>query len=179
MTVTTLEYVAAELSRRIESLAPDQAAILDAAAPDRRAAADLVDSMLAPLERLLREQQVAHDVGPFYDSRGLERRWGCTRQAVSKRRAQGRLLGVPTDDGRVLYPTWQFVPGSDLRPVVLPGLPEVLAALGEGFEGDLGRALWLCTPSPRLGGLPAYTHLNEHGPDVVLALARSDAARRD
>jgi len=123
------------------------------------------------------EDEVSAVLGPFYDESGLARRWGCTPDDVDRLRAERGVLGVPTDDGRVLYPAAQFVAGTDASPVPIPGLSAVLVALYEWHDGHLGHAMWLATPSPRLGGRPAYQHLQAHGHHQLVALAQADAAR--
>jgi hypothetical protein len=56
----------------------------------------------------------------------VAQRLGISRQAVSKRRGEGALLAINLGARRDLYPAWQFT-----RSGVLPGLREVLAALGD------------------------------------------------
>jgi len=40
---------------------------------------------------------------------------GVTRQAISKARGDGRLVGVPNGRGGYLYPVWQFGPSGPLK----------------------------------------------------------------
>lgn len=108
--------------------------------------------------------------GPFTDTEGVRKLLGgVTKQAVSQRLRQRRLLGLSlaadgTARDRLVYPLWQF------RPSVLRALPKVLAAAG--FDPDRPVtgwriAHWLTNTSDVLGGFApiGLFHATVGGPD--------------
>jgi hypothetical protein len=116
-----------------------------------------------------------NDVGPFYDTAGVRVvLGGITKQAVSERVRNGRLLALAlAPDGshrdRLVYPAWQFRPG------VLPHLPAVLAAAGYDLDRPLSGwtiAAWLAAPDPVLLGSTPVAMLEAGRSDEVLELAR-------
>jgi hypothetical protein len=73
---------------------------------------------------------------------------GVGRQTPHDRARAGRLLAI-RDNGRLIFPDWQFDPeGPD---GVIAGLPAVLKAL-EGPISPLGRIRWFLRPKALLGG---------------------------
>lgn len=114
------------------------------------------------------------ELGPYYDTPGLTRRWGVSRQALKGRRERCTLLGVETDTGSILYPTWQFTP--DLE--VIPGLAHLLGALHDAAPDGFSKAVWLTAPQPALDGRTAVEWLGQTGDaDRLVELARADVAR--
>lgn len=114
------------------------------------------------------------DTGPFYGTDGAQvALGGVSKQAVSQRVRQGRLLGLRlAADGsgrdRLVYPTWQF------HQVVLRHLPAVLAAAGfDDRRPTTGWtiAAWLTTPDDHLGGLAPVAVLQSGDVDSVIELA--------
>lgn len=117
----------------------------------------------------------ALDVGPFFDTDGARvALGGVSKQAVSQRVRQGRLLGLPlASDGsgpeRLVYPAWQF------RPSVLRHLADVLGA--GGLDPDRATtgwtiATWLTTPDETLGGQAPVALLRAGHVQPVLDAAR-------
>lgn len=124
--------------------------------------------------RLPDDDDPTEALGPYFDTQGLRRRLGVTRQALTGRVQRNTLLAVPADDGALLYPTWQFTP--DLEP--LAGLSEVLGELHRVAKDGLSKALWLTTPQEALGHVSAANWLDQGGdPATVLALAHTDVER--
>lgn len=111
--------------------------------------------------------------GPFYDTSGVTRWLGISRQAVEKRAAARRMLAVKTSDGHVLYPAWQFDSTTRTVPRMLQ---EVLAVLLPAAESPWSVAAWLRTPVVD-GGRDAIDSIRDGHGDEVLAEARRDAAR--
>jgi hypothetical protein len=73
---------------------------------------------------------------------------GIGRQTPHDRATAGTLLAVK-ENGRLLFPDWQFDPeGPD---GVLPGLPDVLRAM-QGPISALGRVRWFVRPKSLMGG---------------------------
>lgn len=118
-------------------------------------------------------QAWAADAGPFYDTDGARTALGgVTKQAVSQRVREQRLLGLrlAADGGRarLVYPAWQF------RPAVLRHLPAVLAAAGLDPERPVTGwtvAAWLTSPDPDLDGLTPVELLQADRPDPVITAA--------
>lgn len=92
---------------------------------------------------------------------------GITRQAVDKRRREGKLLAVPKGSD-FLYPVAQFADGE-----VAPGLREVLAAMG--LEGPWGTLDFLTAADDELDGESPLGWLKRHPEQLepVLRLARA------
>lgn len=140
----------------------------------------LVDHLTGPLLRRVLQGEMTRDLGPFYDTAGLMRRWKVSKQAVSKRHRSGALLALTTDDGRLLYPTWQFAPGSEDHPVPLEGLAEVRSILAERNRDPLSHAIWLTAPifGPTHDPLPAFRVLADpRGRELVRSAARAEMTR--
>lgn len=113
-------------------------------------------------------------VGPFYDTSGLRKWLGLSRQALASRVDAGSLLACPTQDGQLVYPAWQF--RSDGTTV--PHLPTIIKILRPAIASPWTIATWLRAPSEATGGLDAVTWLTDGGdPGLILAEARDDAAR--
>lgn len=119
-------------------------------------------------------------LGPFYDTTGLARWLGISRQALHQRVKSHQLLAPVTADGQRVYPAWQFAPdGSTLQ-----GFSAVLRVLLSGID-EWTAAIWLTTPSDRFDGRTAVDLLaaprtaprDDDALDVVLAAAGEDAAR--
>jgi hypothetical protein len=112
--------------------------------------------------------------GPFYDTAGLVAWLGLSRQAVHHRAKAGLVLGCPTEDGRTVYPAWQFTEDG----TTIPHLAEVLGALRAGTDSPWTQALWLCAPAEELdGSTPAEWLAAGNDAAPVLVAARADAAR--
>ena len=139
----------------------------------------IVDTTPAEVaEQLVAGVPTRHDldrlVGPFYDTAGLTRWLGVSRQALDDRTKKGTLLMCPLQDGARVYPAWQF--RTNKTPV--PYLIETLKILRIGAESPWTVATWLRTPLKRLHDVDPVSWLDGGGEaEVVLAAARADAAR--
>ena len=114
-------------------------------------------------------------VGPFYDTTGLRKWLGLTRQALASRVRAGSLLACPTQDNQLVYPAWQFrADGS-----TVPHLAEVIKILRRSASSPWTIATWLRTPdSQSTDGLDAVSWLNAGGDvQIIIEAARDDAAR--
>lgn len=132
--------------------------------------AAVVDRMLAAVP----EFEPAGMLGPFYNTAGLVDWLHLTRQAVHARIKAGKLLGCPTEDGRMVYPSWQFMPDG----TSLPHLSNVLRVLRRGSNDPWMHALWLVTPRDRLDGYSAAVWLSAgRAASVAVREAEQDAAR--
>lgn len=112
-------------------------------------------------------------VGPFYNLEGVSRWQGEPEEVIRK---DSRFLRLPTADGEMLFPTFQFGPNGEL----LPHLDEVIWILRFGLENEWSWALWLNTPLDVWGGRTAAQMLRASTEDVdaVLDMAYNDVARR-
>jgi len=136
--------------------------------------------MMGPLLRRVLQDEMTDQLGPYYDTQGLMRRWGVSRQAVSKRHLGGSLLALTADDGKVLFPVWQFKPGSESYPIPIEAIAEVREILSERNTDPLSQAIWLTAPVFGRGPskLPAYRLLNDaRGAMVVRSAARAEVIR--
>lgn len=119
-------------------------------------------------------------LGPFYDTTGLSRWMGISRQAVHQKVKNHQLLAPVTGDGQRVYPAWQFTPDGK----TVPGLSAVLRILLPNTD-QWTASIWLTTPSERLGNESAVDHLRrtstaapQNEPlTAVLSAAREDATR--
>lgn len=133
--------------------------------------ATLAETMVASLPASHVYNEIS---GPFYDTAGLTRWLGISRQAVHQRAAKHALLACPTVDGGTVYPAWQFLPNG----ATIPALPEVLSALADGTDDAWMLALWMQASSDLLDGNRPSDWLRKGGdPQRVLAMARDTAAR--
>ena len=109
--------------------------------------------------------------GPFYDTTGLTRWLGISRQALSDRVRRGSILACRTEDGHLVYPAFQFGREGSVRPELVDTL--------RAFAGHDGWAVaaWLTTPTDALEGQSALDWL-ALGRDTasVIDLAAADAA---
>ena len=115
-------------------------------------------------------------LGPLLDSKQVQDLLGVeTRQAVSDLRARHRLLGLHKENGRVVYPAFQF--GDTGRP--FESLPHVLEVFEKGARADpWSIASWFVTPKALLGGItPVEWLAKNEDPDLLVKAARRTAAR--
>lgn len=131
---------------------------------------DIADAMVAalPLGHVFDEIS-----GPFYDTSGLVRWLGISRQALHQKVARHAILACPLDDGGVVYPTWQFLDSG----ATIPSLTEVLTTLADGTDDAWMIALWMRAPSEHLDGdCPSEWLRKGHDPQRVLTTARQMAS---
>lgn len=130
----------------------------------------IADSMAAALPTSGVYDQL---VGPFYDTAGLTRWWGVSRQAVNKAVAAGTVIACRLADGQWVYPSWQFTSDGTVAPQLVT-LWKTLRTAADPWTC----AVWLRTPQPEFGGGSAADWIADGYPvDRVLALARADAQR--
>ncbi|MEH0110745.1 PRC-barrel domain-containing protein [Tersicoccus sp. MR15.9] len=113
------------------------------------------------------------EVGPFYDTAGLRKRFDLSRQAIDQRVKRGDLLCLKTSDNHRLYPSFQFDEHGD----GIPRLREVLELLPEEKEyGPWQAAAWLNAAGDDLDGLTPAEVLRTGRSDDVIRLARQAGA---
>ena len=112
-------------------------------------------------------------IGPFYDTGGLVKWLGKTRQTLSEQTRNGRLIGMQDAAGKWVYPTWQF----DDAGRVHPALVEVWRLLRT--EADpWTAAAWMCAPGTETDGRSAVDWLTaQEDPAPVMAVAAEDVWR--
>jgi hypothetical protein len=91
-----------------------------------------------------------------------------SRQAVQQRVRRGTLIGLPLNQTTTVYPIWQFSEKS--RDRVLPGLREVLAALGN--LDPWGRVIFFLGGEGRLDGERPLDTLRRGDIERVIEAAR-------
>ena len=134
-----------------------------------------VDQVAAAMLSAMPVEHPFEDLGPFYDTGGLVTWLDITRQALHQKVKSRQLLRLSTGDGQNVYPAWQFTPTGRTVPGLGPVLKILLPATDEWTA-----AIWLTTPSERLGGRPAVELLSTGRPDLleaVTAAASTDASR--
>ena len=114
-------------------------------------------------------------LGPLLDGKQVQQLLGVrTRQASHDLMKRGRLLGLPTQNGRLGFPAFQFA--DDGRPY--PALPAILDQFAGAVVSPYTVASWFVTPQALLGGeTPAGWLRLGRGSDVVEEAARRSAAR--
>lgn len=114
-------------------------------------------------------------LGPLYSTSKVARLLGnVSRQAVAERRNRRTLLALRTDDGRYVYPAFQFDAHND----VLSGLAEVLQRFAPEDVDEWTVAGWLVAPQRSLGGRSAIDALaSKETRKKVIELAHAQAAR--
>lgn len=99
---------------------------------------------------------------------------GCTRQAVSDLVKRRRLLALPSGDGRLAFPAFQF--SSTGRPY--PEVHHVLELFADVAVDPHTIASWFVTPKELLEGkTPAEWLRAGEPPELVQEAARRTAAR--
>jgi hypothetical protein len=94
-----------------------------------------------------------------------------SRQAVHDLAKRGRLLALPTQGGRPMFPAFQF----DLEQGrIYSAVPPAIGHFKEASVDPYTAASWFCEPQPVLGGLTPADWLRERGADRPLI----EAARR-
>jgi hypothetical protein len=156
--------VTARLRSRLDELTAGGVALETLGSPEH--IADQLSAAL-PASRHAYDLQL----GPFYDTTGLTRWLGVSRQALADRVRRGSLLACRTQDGHLVYPAFQFDGSGSIR----AGLAPVLKIFA-GHDGWLV-ASWLITATEALEGSSAIDWLALGRDQVVVAsLARADAA---
>jgi hypothetical protein len=121
----------------------------------------------AKLRGLERMPQLVSAGGGVVSAEQAARLLGITRQAVDKRRAQNRLIGLTQGRRGYGYPRFQFVGGTTLR-----GLEEVLEVFGQG--DDWSKLVFFVNPNDLLDGETPESALRANRLDAVLRAARCD-----
>jgi hypothetical protein len=171
--MTDLAAFERQIVRLISQKIHDRLRKADEARLDPEAFGDperITDAMVAalPLGHVFDEVS-----GPFYDTSGLSRWLGISRQALHQKVARHAILACPLDDGGVVYPTWQFLDSG----ATIPSLPRVLATLAEGSDDAWMLALWLRAPSENLDGeCPSEWLRQGRDAQPVIAMARQVAS---
>lgn len=130
---------------------------------------DLAEAMVSALPHSHVFDEIA---GPFYDTAGLTRWLGITRQALHQKAVKHAILACPLADGGTVYPAWQFLPNG----TALPALTEVLTILREADDDPWMAALWLQAPSEPLDDHRPSSWLRDgRDPQRVLDMARDTA----
>lgn len=112
-------------------------------------------------------------VGPFYDTPGVTRLLGVSKQAVADRVKRRTLLSGVTRQGRVVYPVFQFRGGA-----VRPEISKVSVEFADCPVDGWAVCAWFTTPAADLEGLTPLAWLDQHRPlEQALELARETARR--
>lgn len=144
-------------------------------------AAGVPDDVFGDVEAIARSMTAAlptiqiYDrlVGPFYDTAGLTKWRGVSRQAIHQAVAAGTIIACQLDGGQWVYPTWQFTDSKTTDSALLT-LWATLSAAAEPWTC----AVWLRSPQPELDGRSAVDWIAQGRPlEAALSCARADAHR--
>ncbi|MFJ3797669.1 hypothetical protein ACIPSJ_15395 [Streptomyces sp. NPDC090088] len=117
----------------------------------------------------------AASVGEMIDTSRLSLMMGVSRQALAKRVAAGRLLGLP-GRGTTHFPVWQFRPDWSVSPDATDIFKIFREALGH--LDPYAVSAWINTASSELNGLtPGQWLARKPDSEPVLAVARRAAER--
>jgi hypothetical protein len=95
-----------------------------------------------------------------------------TRQGVHDLARRGRLLALPTKDGQLVYPLFQFRDGKPL-----PEMPRIIEAFGKARISPWTLASWMVTPQrPLEGASPVEWLKRGRSSETVLEAASRRAA---
>ncbi|MEO0802078.1 MAG: hypothetical protein AAFY57_07380 [Cyanobacteria bacterium J06642_2] len=119
----------------------------------------------AKLRGILAKKELLEAKGGSLSSTEVGALLGISRQAVDKRRREGKLIALPAGRSRWRYPGWQF---ADNR--VLPGLTEVLQAMP--IRDAWMQAAFMMNGDARLGGASPLDVLRAGDADSVLIAAQ-------
>ncbi|ORI18336.1 hypothetical protein [Rhodococcus sp. 1168] len=112
-------------------------------------------------------------VGPFYDTAGLTKWCGVSRQTIAKAASTGTVIACQLDGGGWVYSTWQFTESGTVHPDLL-ALWSTLRMSGDPWTC----AAWLRSPQAGLDDRSAVRWVEEGRPvEDVLELARADMRR--
>lgn len=129
----------------------------------------------AAITAIQKAQDFTDRVGPFYSTDRVRQILGTkqpvSRQAISDRVKNHRLLRVQTADGKHLFPAFQFG-----RQAVDRRLIKVMQPLLDAGVDEWTVVYWLTTPLPQFGGQTPLTLATSGAEDEVALMARSDAA---
>lgn len=114
-------------------------------------------------------------LGPRFTREQVQRLLGVrSRQAVSQLVKRRRLLALPTREGRLAFPAFQFSPSG--RPY--EAIPTVLDAFAVAYLDPYTIASWFVTRQALLRGMtPAAWLQRGRDPQRVIEAARRSAAR--
>lgn len=147
---TLLELVRSQLVHRVEDLGRQGRTLRSLGELDELAA-----RMVAALPTV---HPWDSELGPFYDTNGLNRWLGVTRQALADRVKRGTLLACRTEDGHLLYPVFQF----DRVGQVRPGVIEAVGILTRAGADGWAIGTWLTTASVAFDGDSVVDYLVVH-----------------
>lgn len=118
------------------------------------------------------EERMLQVAGPFYDTPGLVGWLGVTAQALDDCVHHRRLLGLPSMEGPLFYPTAQFLHDR----TTVAGLKEALDILATGANDPWTWALWLAGSSGGEGSPTGWELLRRGDTAAVLGAARRTAS---
>lgn len=112
-------------------------------------------------------------IGPFYDTPGVCRLLGISKQAVADRVRRRTILSGTSRQGRAVYPVFQFR-GRHL----VGAISEVAARFRDVPVDDWAVSAWFTTPAADLDGKTPARWLLDNGPvDPVRELAEQTVRR--
>jgi hypothetical protein len=140
----------------------DQEVLLDLVAHSPRTQSDVLDDPLleAKLRGATMREEILSAEGGVWNATDVGKHLHISRQAVDRRRANGRLLALPIGARSYAYPRWQFTDDG-----VLPGLTDVLQSFT--LPGAWTRAAFFLSPNSYLNGATPLGELRRGNVDAV------------
>jgi hypothetical protein len=115
----------------------------------------------------------ARQLGAAYGTRNVRALLKSSKRTVNDRVRRGTPLALRDEAGERVYPAFQF--GPDGQPV--PGIADVISALGDVVETPHTIAAWLVSPEAELDGRTPIEELRHGRSELVSDAARHYAAR--
>lgn len=146
---------------------------LTTAGRDPRVLGDPVDVA----DRMLATVPAPHpwdaQIGPFYDTPGLVRMLGISKQAIAERVRRRSIIAAATQQGKIVYPTFQFVGNR-----VLPAVGAIAQVFRATPVDGWAIASWFTTAAQALAGsTPAQWLLEGRAVEPVHELAAAAVHR--
>lgn len=119
----------------------------------------------AKLRGLMVKQQLLEAEGGCLSSPQAAAMLGISRQAIDKRRRNGKIIGLPTGKNRFVYPVWQFTTGDTLQ-----GLETALQHLS--VKDPWMQTAFMLNGNLRLNGMSPLEALRQGKVKEVVAAAQ-------
>jgi hypothetical protein len=112
-------------------------------------------------------------IGPFYDTPGLVRLLGVSKQAIADRVERRSVISATTRQGRIVYPTFQFA-GHRIVPAISAIAQMFHAVPVDGWA----IASWFTTPAAGLAGCTPAQWMRADRDREPVRIAAADAIAR-
>jgi hypothetical protein len=137
--------------------------------PDMLASINSLDPLLkAKLRGIKARDTMLNYQGQPWKSVDVAEYLNVSLQAVSKKRSEGKILGLSLGGKGYAFPSWQFQNNG-----ILPGLSEILAILAAGLVPDWDKLRFFISTDFRLEGKTPLDYLQSGDPEAVKLAAKA------